>query len=450
MKRQPRLLFAGCCVERYNARMKPWRQFNVLVALSAALLLLLVPATVSAGTTPAVASPNGLPWVQTFSDDFTSPSGTLNGWTKELGTGSQYGLVGWGNNEAETYTADPSNLNISGGALNIVARVQNGGTSVTSARITTQNLFSQTYGLFQFTARLPAGADLWPAFWMLPKNNTYGGWPTSGEIDVMESGLGHSLPPTSQIQGTFHSGASNDQSQTGYFNTANNPTFNTTNLNTYDLLWMPSANASQPGTLKWYVNGQLYETRTGGWYNPPGSTNATAPFDQPFYILMNLAVGGPNTGYTGNQSPVDGIYTMQITDVEAFAYPARGDFDRNGQVDQRDISPMLSALCDQSAFAAAHSLTTAQLALLGDFNGDGKFTNLDIQPMLNMLAAQTSGSGALIGVAEPASLVLLAAGGLGFLSRRLRRGCADQPRAKTRWLCSAPGDDACAQQSQAN
>ena len=170
---------------------------------------------------------------------------------------------------------------------------------------------------------------------MMPKSNTYGSWPTSGEIDVMESGLANSAPPTSQVQGTVNSGANYTavQSQTGFYNTAINPTFNTTNLNTYDLLWTPGTDALHPGSLKWYVNGQLYETRSGGWYHPPGSTNVTAPFDQPFYIIMNLAVGGPNTPYTGYQSPVDGTYTMQITDVEVFAYPQRGDFNRNGQVE---------------------------------------------------------------------------------------------------------------------
>jgi beta-glucanase (GH16 family) len=283
----------------------------------------------------AVPSPTGGPWARTFSDDFTSASGTLSGWTKMLGTGSQYGLNGWGNNEAESYTANASNLNISGGALNLTAVVQNHGASVTSARITTQNLFSQAYGLFQFTARLPAGPDLWPALWLLPQTTStnsnlasgvYGNWPTSGEIDVMESGLGHSLPATSQVQGTAHSGVNYtvDQIQTGFYNTLNDAGFSTTNLNTYDLLWLAGRDANTPGTLQWYVNGNLYETQNGGWYVPPGAPSATSPFDQPYYIVMNLAVGGRNTGYTGNQSPVDGTYTMQITDVEVFAIPEPG------------------------------------------------------------------------------------------------------------------------------
>jgi beta-glucanase (GH16 family) len=393
-----------------------WRQGSSLAAVFAVLSLFIARSNASGADLPAaVASPNGLPWVRTFSADFTSPTTTLNGWTKELGTGSQYGLVGWGNNELQSYTADSANLNISGGALNIVARVQNNGTTATSARINTQNLFSQTYGLFQFTARLPAGTALWPAIWMMPKNNTYGGWPTSGEIDVMESGLGHSAAPTSQVQGTFHSGPSYDQYQTDFFNTADDPTFNTTNLNTYDVLWMPGSDATKPATLKWYVNGKLYETRTGGWYNPPGASNASAPFDQPFYMIMNLAVGGPNTGYTGNLTPVDGTYTMQITDVEAFAFPTAGDFDRNGVVDRHDVTPMLDALANASTFAAAHNLTAAQLTLLGDINGDGKFTNSDIQPFLNKLAVQGSGSGALADVPEPASLTLLVLGGMALL-----------------------------------
>ena len=92
------------------------RRGDLLCAVLAGLLALVMQSRLSAGLPPAVASPNGLPWVQTFSDDFTSPTGTLSGWKIELGTGSQYGLVGWGNNEAESYTADPSNLNISGGA----------------------------------------------------------------------------------------------------------------------------------------------------------------------------------------------------------------------------------------------------------------------------------------------------------------------------------------------
>jgi beta-glucanase (GH16 family) len=271
----------------------------------------------------AVPPPTGQPWVQTFSADFTLPTASLEGWTIEHGTGSQYGLTGWGNNEAETYTDDPANLNISGGALNLVAVVKNGGKDVTSARIHSQKLFSQAYGLFQFTAKLPAGKALWPGLWLMPVKNAYGGWPTSGEIDVMESG-GANSPANKQVQGTYHSGRiySADVFQTGFYNATNDPNFDTTNFNTYDLLWLPGPDAKTPGMLKWYVNGHLYETRTGGWFKPSGAENATAPFDQPFYIIMNLAIGGPHTPYTGGQLAEDGTYTMQVSHVQVFAVPS--------------------------------------------------------------------------------------------------------------------------------
>ena len=415
------------------------RRAGLLVGVITGLLVLRAQIGSAAGLPPAVPSSNGLPWVQTFSDDFTGPTGTLNGWTTMLGTGSQYGLTGWGNNEAETYTADSSNLNISNGALNIVAQVQNHGTNVTSARITTQNLFSQAYGLFQFTARLPAGSDLWPALWLLPNpssttsdlaSGVYGGWPNSGEIDVMESGLGHSLPPTSQVQGTFHSGASPsaDQSQTGFYNTSKDPSFNTTNLNTYDLLWLPGTDARTPGTLQWYVNGKLYETRSGGWYNPPGATNATAPFDQPFYIVMNLAVGGPGTPYTGNQTPVDGTYAMQITDFEAFAFSQPGDFDQNGHVNANDLAAMMSALSNKPEFAASHGLTADQLGLIGDLNGDGKFTNADLPALL----ARLSSGGGSASVSEPATIVLLLLGALGFVAPKKCLARSNRRHARNR------------------
>ncbi len=294
----------------------------LLVAI-AVLYAIAAPRLFAAEPPAAVPSPTGQPWVQTFSADFTQPSASLNGWTIEHGTGSQYGLTGWGNNEAESYTDDPSNLNISDGALNLVAIVKNDGKDVTSARINTQKLFSQAYGLFQFTAKLPTGKAIWPGLWLMPVKNTYGGWPTSGEIDVMESGAVYS-PANGQVQGTYHSGKnySADIYETGFYNTTSDPDFDTTNFNTYDLLWLPGPDAKTPGTLKWYVNGRLYETRNGGWYTPQAADNKTAPFDQPFYIILNLAVGGPHTPYTGGQLPVDGAYTMQVSHVQVFASPS--------------------------------------------------------------------------------------------------------------------------------
>ena len=284
---------------------------QTIVLLAAAMAVSAAAARGSAIAAPAVAAPTGLQWTSTFSDNFSSAS-SLDGWTYDLGNNN-----GWGNGESETYTNSSNNVNLSGGNLNIqaVGTATSSGTYYTSGRITTQSLFSQTYGLFQFSAQLPAGAGLWPAIWMMPTNSVYGGWPQSGEIDIMES----QGTLTNQVQGSLHSGNSYNTENTQYqvYTLPNNES--TTSWHTYDLQWEPVANASG-GTqveLNWYVDGNLYETQSGGWTVPstaPAGDN-NAPFDQSFYIIMNLAVGG---SYTNYQTPGVGTYDMKVGYVSAY------------------------------------------------------------------------------------------------------------------------------------
>ncbi len=194
-------------------------QSALIPALAAALVLgIAVPGF---GTEPAAAvtAPSGLPWLQTFSNDFTSANAQTyaNSWFRESGDGSQYGIPGWGNNEKELYngnapSASNPNLYVNSNGLNITAVVN--GSNITSARINTKNNFSQTYGLFQWTASTPSGGGVWPALWMLPEPNSYGGWPKSGEIDVFESG-GSGLRANQQEQGSYHSGPSYDIQRDG-------------------------------------------------------------------------------------------------------------------------------------------------------------------------------------------------------------------------------------------
>lgn len=288
-----------------------------LLLMAAALSASAACAEASTIAAPAVAAPSGLQWNSTFSDNFSSAS-SLNGWTYDLGNNN-----GWGNGESETYTNSSNNVNVSGGNLNIqaIGTATASGTYYTSGRITTQSLFSQTYGLFQFSAQLPAGAGLWPAIWMMPTNSVYGGWPQSGEIDVMESqGTG-----TNQVQGSLHSGTSYNSQNTQYqvYTLPNNES--TTSWHTYDLQWEPISNGSG-GTqvqLNWYVDGNLYETQSGGWTVPSSAPagDSNAPFDQSFYIIMNLAVGG---SYTNYQTPGVGTYDMKVGYVSAYqaALPA--------------------------------------------------------------------------------------------------------------------------------
>ncbi len=262
-------------------------------------LALLGPAILAFGTAHAQTVPGS--WSSTWSADYSVGDSDLAGYSYDLGNNG-----GWGNNEREVYTDSRANSHVSGGALHIAAIASGTGANqtYTSARLLTPNLFSQTGGLFEFRAKMPVGTGLWPALWMMPRDSAYGGWPTSGEIDVFES---RGDRPT-QVQGSVHSGASvsDHRTQTGLYNAPAG--FTTADWHTYGLAW-------SAGSLKWYVDGNLYETQNGGWYSPLAG-NPNAPFDKPFYIIMNLAVGGDYVGGTVNLSP--GTYEMQIDYVHAY------------------------------------------------------------------------------------------------------------------------------------
>lgn len=244
-------------------------------------------------------------WTPTWSDEFNVGASDLNGWDYDLGDGTAAGNPGWGNNEKEVYTNSAQNSYVFDGALHLAAIATGTGAdqTYTSARLKSDTLFSQAYGLFEFRAKLPVGQGLWPALWMMPEDNAYGGWPTSGEIDVMESrGQDQGL-----VQGSLHSGAAWNatDNQTGFYNAPAG--FSTADWHTYDLAW-------SKGSIQWYVDGQLFETQKGGWYSPNGDPNA--PFDKPFYLIMNLAIGG---NYVGDPSLAAGSYEMQVDYVRAFA-----------------------------------------------------------------------------------------------------------------------------------
>jgi beta-glucanase (GH16 family) len=279
---------------------------------------LLVAATFVAqrATAQVVPAGTGKQWATTWSDEFNNGQSDLNGFTYDLGGG------GWGNNEREVYTNSTQNVFVGTdpatgtGALNINAIGTAGtGTNVnyTSGRIKTTNIFSQTYGLIEFRAKFPAGNGLWPALWMMPKDSFYGGWPTSGEIDVFE-GKGQDM---GWAQSTLHSGqpgGDNAQGRTFAESGLRPPGFTTAQWHTYNVKWDQGAGTG-PSTFTFYIDGIAYHTRTGGWTVPNGAP-PSAPFDKPFYIIMNLAVGG---NYVGNLHPGVGTYNMQVDYVRAYS-----------------------------------------------------------------------------------------------------------------------------------
>jgi len=163
------------------------------------------------------------------------------------------------------------------GHLWIVAHRENfGGMQYTSARIRTRNKGDWRYGRIEMRAKLPRGRGIWPAFWMMPTDEVFGGWPRSGEIDIMEL-VGHE---PNRVHGTIHFATPSLQHQfQGTFYTLPQGTFN----DNFHLFWIEW----QQNEIKWYVDSTLYFTRV-----PAHLGGANWPFNERFHIILNVAVGG--------------------------------------------------------------------------------------------------------------------------------------------------------------
>lgn len=229
------------------------------------MILALALVLVMLGVAPAQAAYN-LVW----SDEFNGTSLNTNNWVYDTGGG------GWGNNELEYYTSG-SNISVANGILSIIAKRENmGGYSFTSSRIKTKGKYSFTYGRVEARILTPKGIGLWPAAWMLGANIDSVSWPSCGEIDIMEQRNNDAI-----TLGTMHwqgpSGYAYYGGQTGCSNGA---------WHVYSIEWTPSY-------IRWFLDGVQY------WEgNIAGGINSTEEFSRPFFILLNLAVGGNFTGYT--------------------------------------------------------------------------------------------------------------------------------------------------------
>jgi beta-glucanase (GH16 family) len=225
-----------------------------------------------------------------WSDEFNGTSLDTNKWTYDIGNGPwnpRRGTrgSGWGNRELEYYTSSTQNVYVANGFLHIRARREAlEGFDYTSGRIKTKGLFSKKYGRLEIRARLPVGIGFWPAIWMLPEKSPYGRWPSSGEIDIMENN--GSKP--NQEGGTIHYGGTNGRhayaGRTYHFP----PGQSVADFHIYGLQWASNS-------IQWSVDGNLYETQTNWWSDIANSTFTypyPAPFDSPFYLLINLAIGG--------------------------------------------------------------------------------------------------------------------------------------------------------------
>jgi len=241
------------------------------------------PADANTGLDGASALPG---WTLTWSDEFDGQDGSAVDATKWV---HDVGGSGWGNQELEYYTNGTQNAVVMGGNLVITATTagassyncsypSSGPCQYTSARLLTQNKFSQRYGRIEARIQIPKGQGLWPAFWMLGTDISTNGWPTCGEIDIMEN-IGKE-PSTNN--GSLHmpaAGTSNDDDLTGTYTLPGNAKLGD-DFHTYAIEWSAAA-------IKFYVDDNLYETQT-----PSTATGRTWKFDHPFFMLLNVAVGG--------------------------------------------------------------------------------------------------------------------------------------------------------------
>ncbi len=200
-----------------------------------------------------------------WSDEFNSSSLNSAAWTFDLGNNN-----GWGNNELETYTNSPNNIYIQNGYLYINARKESNG-SYTSARIKTEGLKSFQYGKIEARMKLPYGQGLWPAFWMLGDNISSVGWPSCGEIDIMEM-IGGGSGRDNTVHGSAHWGGD----YTNAYSLSSGILADT--FHVYDVTWTPTQ-------IAWHIDGIQYALLN----TTPSALNA---FSKPFFIILNLAVGG--------------------------------------------------------------------------------------------------------------------------------------------------------------
>ena len=246
-----------------------------------------------------------------WSDEFNGDSLNRADWNVEIHE------KGWVNNELQEYVDSAENIQVKDGKLiiNPVKKVTDGDTgstkeaaSYTSGRVSTQNKQTFIYGRFECRAKVPKGQGYLPAFWLMANDeNVYGQWPRCGEIDCMEV-MGQE---TNKAYGTLHYGNPHSQSQGTYTITDGADFSDDFHIFTCD--W-------EPGKIIWYVDGVKYHEESE-WHSTTvgqGTLAYPAPFDQPFYIILNLAVGGswvgnPNdeTSFENNPYVIDYVRVYQ-------------------------------------------------------------------------------------------------------------------------------------------
>ncbi len=286
-------------------------------------------------------------WYLVWSDEFNGTTVDRNNWNFEVGGG------GWGNNELEYYT-NGNNASIQNGALVIEARQENvGGMNYTSSRMTTKSKHEFTYGRIEARIALPSGQGLWPAFWMLGANIGTVGWPACGETDIMEH-----INSQATTYGTIHWDAGGHVSYGGSAGVANVGAYHV-----YAVEWTSAS-------IKWFVDGAQYVEA-----NIQNNVNSTEEFHRPFFILLNLAVGGNWPGPPNSSTPLPARMFVDYVRVYSQTPPA-------ATVDPTrwyNVINQTSGLCvDDAAFGVSNGSIVDQWGCgAGQFNQEWQFHPTD-------------------------------------------------------------------------
>jgi beta-glucanase (GH16 family) len=254
-------------------------QVIAVIFLSLVILLCFSPNAILPSRLRASAADPSV-WSLAWADEFDGTNGSgvdTSRWTMETGGN------GWGNNELEYYTNRTQNAFLDNGLLVIRALKEtytgpdNVTRNYTSARLITKNKFTQAYGRFEARIKIPFGQGMWPAFWMLGSNIDSAGWPNCGEMDIMEN-VGFE---PSTVHGTLHGPGYSGGNGIGAAYTLPGGKKFADDFHTFTVEW-------EPNVARFYVDGILYKTRTPADL-PHG---ATWVFDHPFFVILNVAVGG--------------------------------------------------------------------------------------------------------------------------------------------------------------
>lgn len=254
-----------------------------------------------------------------WEDDFNATELNRDDWNVELHE------PGWVNQEWQEYVDSEENIYLQDGNLIIqaVKATKDGKDYYTSGRVNTQNKHDYKYGKFEVRAKVPSGKGFLPAFWMMPTDeNVYGQWPKCGEIDIMEV-LGDK---TDTAHGTLHYGEPHTQKQGTY--QLDKGDFSS-EYHVYACEW-------EPGEIRFYVDGELYFTQND-WFTKReefGEVTYPAPFDQPFYMILNVAVGGSWVGYPDESTKFDENARMVVDYVRVYQ---KDSYDENVEKPEHNV-----------------------------------------------------------------------------------------------------------------